>query len=300
MANLSISNTQASIQQAGIASWKVKWGSLAGETADDAFYDLGDLADGSFQQRALTVSNSYGRSKPYALEIEASAKMLCTTNATAVELLGTMVTGGLTHKITMINGDTFFGDWGTSWRFDSSSDYDGNRFIEMRTDARILTAHASLSDWDAVIASPTADGTPDDGDTLYAWVNNTYHPAGISSLTIDPIGDNETPGLFRNGKLVAETLTTKDGQGRSVPYAIKIDCEIEMLQTLNEYAYMDTQMETLDTWVITMADGAVFTTSSNLGIGWELNYVGNLDDLCTIRLIGNGTFKLSEWAGLWS
>jgi hypothetical protein len=296
---LSLSNTQANIQIAGMASWYVRWGSHAGETTDEIFVSLGDLADGQFTQRALTVPNSYGRPKVYALEIEASAKMLNTTNATAIELLGTLVTGGLQHKITMINGDTFSGDWGTSWRFDSSADYDGNRYIEIRADQRILTAHASLEDWADVIDTPPIDGTPN-GDVLGAWVNNTYHPAGISSLTIDPDGTGETPGIFRNGKLVAETLTTKDGQGRSIPYAIKVDIEIEMLQTLAEYAYMDDQFAGLDSWVLTMADGAVATFSSSMGIGWELNYTGNMDDLCTIRLMGSGILALSSWAGVWA
>jgi hypothetical protein len=49
MASLGITETSASVLAAGLSSWKVKWAGAgySGETADDAYYSLGTLYEGS-------------------------------------------------------------------------------------------------------------------------------------------------------------------------------------------------------------------------------------------------------------
>src|SRR5574343_2107910 len=192
MATLGIAITHANILASGLATWKVKWG--VGETPDDAYYSLGPLADGSVVIKSLVQQGEYGEQNTYGIELEASAKMLCTDKATVLELLDNLGDDQLSHKITAINGKKFYGNFGTKWRFDSSADFNGNRYIEIMANHRFLTTHASSEDLADVIGTPAADGTSDAGDTLYTWSAATKFPAGVIAFTCDPAGTNETIG----------------------------------------------------------------------------------------------------------
>jgi hypothetical protein len=237
--------------------------------------------------------------KPYANELEVSAKMLCTDNTTVLELLDHLADSGLKHKITAVNAKTFTGNWGAiKWRLDSSANYDGHRFIEVMAKQRYVLSHASYFDHNDLINTPDADGTPDAGDTLYTWSASTIAPAGVQSITIDPSGDAETVGLFRDGRLICETVGVEDHLGRYVNHAIKVDFSVTMLQTANELAYLDNQFASIDSWVVTLADGTVFTLSSKSGIEWEYHMEGDVDSQANIIIKGGGLVLLSEWPGL--
>lgn len=301
MATLGITQNSANVLAAGISSWKVKWAGAgySGETADDAYYSLGTLYDGRVSVRSLAQGGPRQYMKPYANEFEASAKMLCTNNTTVLELLDHLADSGLAHKITAINAKTFKGNWGAiRWRFDSSANYDGHRYIEVMAKHRYILSHASLVDHNDLIDTPAADGTPDAGDVLYTFSATTVHPAGVSSITIDPAGDAETVGLFRDSRLVCEVVGVEDSQGRYVNHAVKVDFETTMLQTADELAYLDNQMANLDSWVITLADGTVFTLSSASGIEWTYGLEGDVDQQARIQIKGGGLVLLSEWPNL--
>lgn len=293
MATLGIAATHSNILINGLASWKVKHG--IGETPDDAYYSLGDLADGRFTATALTARNTYGREKPYGIKLDASAKMLCTDKTTVLALLDHLGDAQLAHKITAINGKTFNGNWGTKWRFDSSAGYGGNRFIEIMADHTVLLA-GTLEDWADVINTPDADGASGESDVLKTWSAVTHNLAGISAITFDPAGTAETVGNFKNARLVCELLTDQDNEGRSRGYGVSINVEFDMMQTDEELAYFDDSLQATDSVVVTLADSTIFTLTS--GISWTYRLEGDSDGtaICSVR--GGGVIKLSDWAGL--
>jgi len=163
---------------------------------------------------------------------------------------------------------------------------------------RYVLSHATYFDHNDLIDTPDADGTPDAGDTLYSWSATTVHPAGIQSVTFDPAGDTETIGLFRDGRLVCEVVGVEDHLGRYVNHAVKVDFNVTLLQTADELAYLDNQMSGTDSFVITLADGTIFTLSSASGIEWEYHLEGDSDAQANIIIKGGGLVLLSEWAGI--
>lgn len=295
MATLGLAATHGNILINGLASWKVMWG--MGETYDDAYYSLGDLADGRFTATALTVRNTYGREKPYGIKIDASAKLLGTDKAGMLLNLHNLGNAQLAHKITAINGKTFHGEWGTKWRFDSSAGYGGHRFVEIMCDHTVLLT-GTLEDWNDVIAAAPADGTPDAGDTLYSFDAGSVNLAGISGITIDPAGSAETVGNFKDARLIAELLTTQDNLGRSRGYGIGITVEFSMLQTDEELTFFDNQFSGLDSIAITLADSTVFTLTSQSGVSWTYRLEGDSDGPAVVNVKGGGVVKLTDWAGL--
>jgi hypothetical protein len=289
----------ANILASGLASWKVKWG--IGETPDDAYYSLGSLADGSVVIRSLTRTGEYGENHTFAAQIEASAKMLCTERSTVLELLHNLGNAQLAHKITAINGKTFKGNFGTKWSFDSSADFNGHRFIQVTANHNFLTAHASLEDLADVLDTPAADGTADAGDVLYAWSAATKYPAGVTAFTVDPSGDLETIGKFRNARFMAECLGTTDEYGRYVAgNNIRITAEADMLQTADELAYLGANFPAIDACTLTLADGTTVTMSGNMRASWEYNLSGGAETMSFARLTLTKVIKSSEWAGILS
>ncbi len=293
MATLGIALKRANILRAGLASWKVKWG--YGETPDDAYYSLGALADGEVRINHLVGMNEYGREKPYAMELTAAAKMMCTDKSTVVDLLHKLGDAQLLHTIAAINGKNFQGPFGFKWSFDSSAQYDGYRFVQLNAGYRFFAHHASIEDLDDIISPAPSDGTPDAGDALYTWSATTYIPAGISAITINPAGDAETIGDFGNARFVAELLTHQDYKGRDGGHAIRVSVEADMLQTYEELAYVGNNFPSIDSVVVTFADGMTATLSSQSGIRCEYTLAGGAEDIGRIRLIGGGVVGLSEW-----
>jgi len=302
MATIGMTEVSSGVLAAGLNSWYVKYGGAGytGETADDAYYSLGTLYDGRVVIRSLAQGGPRQYMKPYANEIEVSAKMLGTPNATCLELLDHLADNGLKHKVTGINAKTFTGNWGAcKWRFDSSANYDGNRFIEVSAKQRYVLSHASEFDHEDLIDTPDATGTPDAGDVLYTFApGSTIAPAGVTSVTFDPAGDTETIGLFRDARLVCETVGVEDNKGRYVNHAIKVDFSVTMLQTADELQLIDNSISSTDSWVITLADGTIFTLSSKSGIEWEYHLEGDVDTQANIIVKGGGLITLAEWPGI--
>ena len=296
MATLGMAITHANILASGLATWQVKWG--IGETPDDAFYSLGPLANGSVVANTLATVGEYGELNTYAIELVAKAQMLCTDKTTVLELLHNLGNAQLLHKITAINGKTFHGNFGTKWRFDSSADFNGNRYIEIEANHRFLTAHASSEDLAEVLDTPDADGTSDSGDTLYTWSAATKLPAGVIAFTCDPAGTNETIGKFRNAKLIAELMTTPDEKGRYVGNGIKVTVEADMLQTNTELAYLGANFPAADGFLVTLADGALVGISTFCPITWDYHLEGGAETASFSHLSITRVIKLSEWAGI--
>lgn len=299
MATLGMAATHASILPSGIDTWKVKWG--IDSTADDAYYSLGSLAAGSIGINSLQVSEDEsedGAPHVFGFELVASANMLCTHKTTVLELLHNLGNAQLAHKITALNGKTFAGNFGTKWTFDSTQDYSGYRFIKIEANHRFLTDHDSLEDLGAILATPAADGTPDVGDTLYTWSAVGKYPAGVSAFQINPGGDNETIGKFRNARLVCELLTEPDNLGRMCGTNIRITAEADMMQAATELAIVGPLTPNVDTCVVTLADGAVFTLTDKVGMKFAYTLAGGPTKQSFIHLTCTGVIKSTDWAGI--
>ena len=296
MATLGIAATHANILTSGLASWKVKWG--MNETPDDAYYSLGALADGSVVIRSLSTPGEYGQNAPYVVQLEASAKMLCTNKTTVLELMGNLLTAQLAHKITAINGKTFSGEFGTKIRFDSSADFNGHRYVEIMANHHVLLDHSTVDDLATILAAPAADGTADAGDTLYAWSATTKYPAGVTGLTVNPAGDQETIGKYRNARFIIESLGTTDHFGRYIGSNMRITLEADMLQTNTEPPFLGANFPAITSAVIALSDNAAIFLTNNFDCNWEYNLAGGAETMSFAKLTMTKVIKASDWAGM--
>jgi hypothetical protein len=283
MAAFGFSSSRVNTTIGGFSSWKV---TRAGDTG---YVSLGDLADGRLVTSLVTAKNSNAQLKPYGVRLEASAKMLGTDKTTVLQLLDHLTDAQLTHKITCINTTTFKGDWGMKWRFDSSSDYGGYRYVEVTADHSFLIDHASLQDWTELINTPDVDGSL--SGELATFAATTKFPAGMTSFTIRNTGETnwEAPGLYRSGKLVVETLTYQDPQNRSVVYGAHYAMEAELMQTsATELALLDNVANGTPDFKAILADGTIFTLADITGVTWEYHNDTDADGTPFVRIAAEG------------
>lgn len=299
MATLGLAQVHANILRCGIASWKVKWG--IGETADDAYYSLGPLADSSVKIEVLgDMPGEYGENRPAWCRLTASAKMLGTHKTTVLELMHNLVNAQLAHKITAVNGThTFKGNFGMHVKFDASQSWKGKRFIELTAVHHFLLSHASLEDLDEVLAAPAADGTPDVGDVLYTWSAVGEYPAGITGITINPAGDTESPGKYKNASFVAESIDVEDEElGRNLCNGgIRLTGSFDMLQTKTEALHLDSLSNSTNC-VMTLADGAAITLTGNMYPLPVFDMTGNAEKEARITYPITKVIDVTEWAGI--
>jgi hypothetical protein len=300
MAAFGFSSTQASIYIGGMKSWKVI---SAGDATGTI--DLGKLFDGNLAVSALTRKDSYGRSLPYAADVVASAKLMSTHKTSVLELLGSLY-GPCLQEIALINGLFLTANaaathtLGLGWKFDSSQDYDGMRYIEVSAKGKILLDGTDFDVAD-LFASATSIGSSIPAAGMAAWSAVGYYPSGMTAFEIRNAGESnwETLGLFRGGKLVAETIDLTDNHGRNIPYAIRVSVEAEMLQTsLAEIERMDDVSAGSPDFKVTLADGATFIMADNCGVSWAYSNATDSDGVATIRITGDGVVLLADWAGL--
>ena len=303
MATYGMATDTSLISPSGLASWKVKMG--YGETPDDAYYTLGPLADAQVTVASLSAKNEYGHMKSYGAEVNASAKLLCTDKTSMLAKLSLIGYGLASHKLTTIDTRYISGNWGgLKWKFDSSMDYDGYRFIQVEAKERLLTAGTPYDLADLFTGSPSADGTPDAGDILYGLQGTlAYHPAGVSAIQINPEGDNEVIGLYRNGKLTLESMVKEDHKGRYVPFGggAKVEFSAEMLQ--NAYVISGGVLDDLpdvDTAVVTLADGTVCTLTSMVGMEYHYELGGGVEGEHFIRITGSGYVSYNSLGSIFS
>jgi hypothetical protein len=300
MAAFGFSSTASNIKLGGISSWEV---ASAGDSSEPI--SLGALFDGRATVSALVQKNTKGQSIPFGADINISAKMLSTNKTTVLELLG-LLYGPCKQEVTFINGvvltigteDSHL--LGLGWRFDSSRDYDGSRFIEVMAKGKILLS-GSLFDLDDLFGSANLLTPAPPSGGLAAWSAAGYAPAGFSAFEIRNAGESnfETLGAFRSGKLICETLDAIDSQGRNVPYGVRFQVEAEMMQSsVTELELLDAVSAGTPDFKATLADGTTFTFADNCGVSWSYSNETDADGISFIRMTGDGVVQLSDWAGL--
>lgn len=287
-----------------MASGLSEWAVLSVGSQGDAFYSLGLLRDGQVVAKTITQKDTRGRDHPYAIDLMVSAKMLQTDKAAVLQILNILGTYQMAQKVTALSGETYTSGltktWGFKWKLVIDGDVDADRHIEVMADRRLILSHASQYDWDDVLAAVPADGTKDGSDVLTTLVPATCIPAGFVTVEMKGVagGDTfESAGIIRKAKLTAELLTQQDTTGQSIGYNVKIDVEVEMMQTSTEIAALDTLAANSNgiDWRLTAVDGTVFTFTDQLGVAWEYHNDKDSDDIAFTKVVGSGIISLSAF-----
>jgi hypothetical protein len=278
----------ANLLMSGIDTWKI-----SNTAANNGFVSLGLLKDGKISVKGIGETDTRKRNHTYGFMLEASAKMLYTDKAVCLELLSAVSASGPLHqKIALVNGNTIHGQWGFTWKFVSDKEFDGVRYIEVTASIGQVLA----TNLDALFAAPEVDGTPTG--TLAAFAPATMYPGGITSVVVKGAGDAETMGITRDFKFeIGSKQAKKDSQGRAYNVGVEFTLEFDMLQThTDELNLLDTLSRTCQGFVVTLADGTVFTLTSGLsGFEWEFKHDNDSDEFAVIHVKGTGVLTLAEY-----
>jgi len=301
---MALSKLIGSISPAGIASWRIK-----DLTRPDAAYcAFLTPRDGSIVFSTLGVADAYNRTRNHAYQIIATAKVpIVRTQASMLDLLGTIGKQEIAHAITLQTGDAFESaldtanpSWGFKWKMVSDPSLDSDWYLEITADRKMTRTAAELIFTD----TPVATGEPNASDTLYAMraiAVTDIAPAGITKVEVGT-SYGDVVEFVRNGRFTAELLTTQDDLGRSHGFAIKCDFEAECMQADLGQEFDDI----IDTGVavastrLTFANGSVFTGAASLGFSFEYRNERDANDISVLKLSGSGIVLTSAWAGLWS
>jgi len=283
------------IMPSHIAGWTVT-------RTDEGTYSIIPLQDGAkVDVKSFQDLDSFGRDRPHAVDIQATGKMM-KTSLGIIKILPNLNDTFMAHAIYFGAAKSIKGAFGLKWKLMSDADIDKSRYIEITADRGILLDSSTEYDLTDLLASPPQETEVAGGDVLAPLgVAGEPAPAGIKTFKLCETGGTlEDVGTVRKGKLTCESVTQMDGQRRSIATgSIKVSAEIELMQTKTELAYLKSLKSQLD-YGITLQDGLVFAVADNLGVQWNLNVAGTVDDLTTIKITGNGIVSVDAWSGLWS
>jgi hypothetical protein len=293
MAAFGFTETLANVLNSGIASWKVK------RSDDDAYYSLGPLKDGKINLQTVDETDTYQRARVYGYTLEAEAKMLGTDNAACLALLDHLIDLQLTHKITLINGVTLKGDFGFDWDFDTTKDFDGVRFIQVKSSL----GEAIPTNLTALLAAPPADGTPNVADVLYTFAPATLVSAGDTTMEIRNLAGDayETIGNHRGLQLHIRSKSSpkKDHKWRNLNLGVEFDLKVEMLQSSStELALLDNIIAATGVRA-TLSDATVFDFGGKIGgVPWKYIHDNDSEDFAIIGIEAKGFMIRSDYAGI--
>ena len=281
----------ANVLPGGFASWKVIPRGLTG------VIDLGPIFDGKIVVKSMSQVDSRKRNQAYGVDVDISGKMAATHKTTVLALLDHLV-GPASHEILGVNGEFYEAvgagnTLGLGWRFDSSKDFDGIRFVEILAKGRIMISSTDF-DLDDFFAAATAIGSaaPDGG--LATWSAVEQNSAGMTSFYT--FGQTNL-GAFRNGKIVCSTRDIIDNHGRNVPYGVDISVEAELMQTENtELKLINDHLVDSNGFYCGLADGALFSfLIAQSGMDFEFHNDTDVDGVSFIRVVGTGHVPLADW-----
>lgn len=295
MATVGFNLDMSHIKPDGIATWKFKSGDDAGH------YSFGDLRDAKIAVKTLTELDSYQRQRPFAIQVDASAKTLNTDKATVLEKLGLLGTESMNQIITAINGRNYSGTLGMHWRFVCEGGMSKSRYLEVFADGILMLAHASYEDLATLLTASPTPGTPTGTDLFTAWGGATAArvPAGFKSVSMEVSGDSEPIGSIKNERLIITGVSSKDNFEMSSVQKLMIECEFEMRQSSTELELMSTVAEDAGPgYAITLADGAAVALTTQLGFHFEHELATDMKGDAIIKVSGGGMILPSAWAAL--
>ena len=303
---MALSPSIANVQIAGVASWKLKL------STDTEYHSLSTLRTGKLDIKPLATKDSQGREVQYGYDLAASGQFLGVgTAAKMADLLATIGTSDMAHKIALINGQYINSGatsmspttFGVDWKMVSDKDMDDNLYCEFAASRRLTPAEYLL-----VLASSSinpADGSNTPGDFLYPLESITAAdivPAGVVKIELGATsGLGDVVSNLRNGKFTATLLTTKDARGQARGYAVKVDYECEGLETIEaELVKWEAIAARQNFAKLTFACGSTFTSAAALGITNTITSDKDSDDVMIIKIIGSGIILPAIWTSAWA
>lgn len=295
MAEIGFDLNHANIKPGGLASWKIKMGT------DIGHYSFGPLRDGKVNVKTLFDADGYGRQRPFALDVNATAKTLNTGKTGVLELLGKLGVTYANQILAATNGQKYSGQLGFYWRLVCEGGMSKSRYLELFADGQLMIDHATYDDLAVLLAASPTEGSPNGTDSMNGWDATTASrvPAAFKSVTIAVDGDSEDVGSIRNERLIISGISSKDNYGRSTVQKIQVECEFDMRQTSAELALMSAPAADAGfAYAIALADGAILTLSTDLGFHFEYDSLGSINDEAFIKVTGGGFVLPSAWAGI--
>jgi hypothetical protein len=289
MAAFGFTTDYTHILPAGISSWLIK----SGKSGETGAVELAPIADATVKIATLSANDSRKRAHPFAFGLEARCKVLGTAKTSCLQKLN-LLTGYMnTHQITAINGKSYTDEMGTYWKFVCDGNIDVNRYIEIGADVGLINGTSIL---DTILGESTLPASAS-SDYLYGLSPGTIYPASFSALTVRNAAETawEVIGTWRNPSLTAELKVVKDGNLRSIGYAVDVQLSFEMMQTDDEIELLDTLAAAQTDFKATLQDGTIFTFADNMGLNFSFDNASDIDDIAFIKVTGMCTLTPAEF-----
>ena len=279
----------------------VKMDGLTSVTLDNLALTKGDtiteIRDGKLVVESISVRDSKQRNRGYAVKAEATWKYMSTPLANIQAIAGTYLCGDNSYNIIPQNGENFiFGLTGAGGGCVKSKlvidgDFDADRHIEMG-----VKMHRIISGLDAGFGTFTPSGGISTGLTA-----GSPSASGFATISVKKTGEAAEPlGTIRKGKLTAEVLCTEGNLKQYVAHAMKIDAEVEVLETLSaNLLLIDSILSAANNGIVLATpDNITFTFTNELGIdiGWHLESDAN--DIAFLKVTASGIIPLASWSAL--
>lgn len=307
MAAIGFADDASHLLGAGIKEWWMKYG------ANAAHYNLGPLVDGKVDIKPLTSNDGQGRPYQHGYDVQIGATMLYTPVA-VIKDLDAFGAADMHHYILGLNGKTFEGTMGVSWKLNIDSARAKPRTIDIVADEYLLVDGSTADFADlltATVVTATEYGNASQDDEFYASLNVwgtalTYPSTGrtlasgataykVKAASADTY---ESVGKIRNFKLLAESLGTRDELGRTYNTAIRVSVDFDALQTNDEWAFIKNALQPYHQ--LTFPDGVTFTPGLSLGPTWNPQNIGNAGEFQITKFHSEGVIQKADWAALWA
>ncbi len=306
---MAITSNTANIKVAGIAKWQMKIPS------DIGYREIPEMTEGKIITKILFRKDTKGREVAHTVDFMATIKIMNTGNASLINNIVKFGEPSVLHKITTTNGQTYstalLGDtrFGGKWVFVANGDMEENRYIEYTITRRLL-----YSEFESLLGVPPLDGGQLSTDffslgtttgKIFGYLTTDVRPSGISKIEWR---DGSSSGVFtdvcdnlRKANFKAELLTTKDGKGREIGYAVAIEFSAENLQSdVSELLQLDSMHGRRNDCKITLVDNVAIMLDDKVGMIFDFNNGNDSDDISFVKITGSGKMPTSVWNGLWS
>jgi hypothetical protein len=305
---MALAPARANVLISGIASW-----GISSTTGSDTGYSLIPyLRNGKIELKTLETKNSYGQPVPFGYELSGSAQFPAVkTTANFIKLLHHLTSDQIEHKITLINGQIISSKpgtstpsptgFGTKWKIVSDKDMDGDMYVEMSISRRITTAEYTQI---LTTANAPATGTSTTFTNITSLTRADIAPAGFASVALGAASAGTYADVIsnlRNGKFTAELLCSKDSRGQEMGYAVKIDFDLEGMETLEaELLKWDDIAMRANECKITFINGMIISLPTQLGITTSVTIDKDSDDIAVIKVAGSGIVTAAAFDALWT
>jgi hypothetical protein len=289
-----------------------QWGVSDTTQSDTGYSAIPYLKNAKVNIKTIETNNSLGQPMPFAYELAGSAQFPAVrTTANFVKLLDSLGNDLIEHRIVFVDGRIISSKpgtstpsptgFGTKWKLVSDSDMSSEMYAEISI-ARKLT----LAEYTQILTSANAPtfGTSATFTNFTSLTRADIVPSGLANVKLGAANAGsylDVMSNVRSTKFSAELLTTMDSRGQYVGFAIKIDFDIECMETsevelLKWPAIVDRANECQLNW----ANGLACSLPNQLGITTEVIADKDSNDISVLKVQGSGIIIPSAWDALWS